>query len=355
MNPMPSRWTAGSDHGLVWPGGLAVVDGGCEQSAVDALWEAVTQRSDLRHFVETLAQCCHGGLLGLPDFAAVFFGTESEGAQVAARGRFAVTGVDVDGAPLAVDGASVTTWVERRIAASAHICLGSTNSGGPARPLSSGVVPAAALEWGAPPTPEPLVVELDPVVQPEPIEESADNSATTPAHAPSPSDEPAHDPGSDADHIPAVVVEELELRAPDAPEPVEDPDIPEAPEHDDARTVDYAVPLLSADPQAIPPVGVVHTSDGQTCALGAPLYVGRNPQAHGDAQLLELVHPHVSSTHLRLWAEGEEILAEDLGSTNGTCLRRGDAPPAQLESPIVVVPGDVLDLGRGVHLWLETI
>lgn len=50
------------------------------------------------------------------------------------------------------------------------------------------------------------------------------------------------------------------------------------------------------------------------------LVIGRNPQ---QAQIV-LSHPHVSSSHVRIWMEtgGARIWMEDMGSRNGTSFRR---------------------------------
>ena len=50
------------------------------------------------------------------------------------------------------------------------------------------------------------------------------------------------------------------------------------------------------------------------------------------------------------------MLVRDLGSSNGSYLRRHGNPPIRLpESDTPLVPGDVIDLGHGVFINLDRI
>lgn len=110
-----------------------------------------------------------------------------------------------------------------------------------------------------------------------------------------------------------------------------------------------------------PALGRVIASDGEVIDLAGPVIAGRNPRAsrvQGPLlpRLLALPHPHVSSNHLEVTLEDWKVLARDLHSTNGTLLRRRGEPPVRLpETAQLLVSGDVLDLGHGVHLTFEDL
>lgn len=108
-----------------------------------------------------------------------------------------------------------------------------------------------------------------------------------------------------------------------------------------------------------PSLGTLTLSSGERIDLVEPLIFGRNPRAdrvQGTAvpRLIPLPHGHISSTHLAIRFEQWTILALDLGSTNGTYLRRHGQVAVRLgDRPEPLVEGDVLDLGHGVQLRLE--
>lgn len=110
-----------------------------------------------------------------------------------------------------------------------------------------------------------------------------------------------------------------------------------------------------------PSLGRVIVGEGEKIELVAPLVVGRAPRANRfrgtePPRLLRLAHPHISSSHLALRIEDWNVLVVDLGSTNGSFLRRNGQPPVRLsERPQPLVPGDVVDLGHGVHLRFEEL
>ena len=65
----------------------------------------------------------------------------------------------------------------------------------------------------------------------------------------------------------------------------------------------------------------------------------------------------ISSSHVELRVEGEDVLAVDLDSMNGTRLLRPGVDPVRLHpgQPSLLVAGDRLDLGDGVVLSFEGI
>ena len=120
---------------------------------------------------------------------------------------------------------------------------------------------------------------------------------------------------------------------------------------------------LSGPPARIPrpSLGWVRSPDGERIELTSPIIVGRVPRADrvqgvDVARLLALPNGHISSNHLEIRLEGWNVLAVDLRSRNGTFLRRPGEPPMRLpDKPIILVAGDVLDLGHGVQLSFEEL
>lgn len=108
-----------------------------------------------------------------------------------------------------------------------------------------------------------------------------------------------------------------------------------------------------------PQLGWLRVEGGEAVPLRGPVIAGRNPSSSvlplGESpRLLALPYAHVSSTHLAVLTEGWRLLIRDLGSKNGTFLRRHGKPPVRLPaSSVPLVPGDLIDLGHGVFLHLE--
>ncbi len=117
----------------------------------------------------------------------------------------------------------------------------------------------------------------------------------------------------------------------------------------DARTTDR------------PQLGWIRVEGGETIPLKGPIVAGRSPKSTAvkldeTPRLVALPHPHVSGTHLAILIEGWRILAKDLRSSNGTYLRRHGKPPVRLpESPVPLVAGDLIDLGKGLFIHLDRI
>lgn len=110
---------------------------------------------------------------------------------------------------------------------------------------------------------------------------------------------------------------------------------------------------------ARPQLGWLRVEGGETIPLRGPIIAGRNPRSTAltlseSPRLVALPHPHVSGTHLAILIEGWRLMARDLNSSNGTFLRRHGEPPVRLpEAPVPLVPGDLIDLGKGLFLHLE--
>lgn len=100
-----------------------------------------------------------------------------------------------------------------------------------------------------------------------------------------------------------------------------------------------------------PSLGVVRLSTGMFFDLDRALVFGREPRIDGvDAdsapRLIVLPSPDkaISRSHLRVEIDGWSVHAVDLGSTNGTYLRRGAAEEVRLmpDEPRMLMSGDVL-------------
>lgn len=102
-----------------------------------------------------------------------------------------------------------------------------------------------------------------------------------------------------------------------------------------------------------PQLGWLRINGGEKVPLLGPVVAGRNPQsrvisAETTPRLVALPHAHVSSSHIAFLLEGWTVLARDLGSRNGSYLRRHGKPPMRMpEQDVPLVPGDVVDLGHG--------
>ncbi len=106
------------------------------------------------------------------------------------------------------------------------------------------------------------------------------------------------------------------------------------------------------------PLGRLALPGGGTFDIRGRVLIGRRPARPDDvpAVLLAVPSPHddVSRTHLEITMAGAGLAARDLGSTNGTLLRRAGRSASRLtpwaSHPLAV--GDELDLGDGAVLRL---
>lgn len=74
---------------------------------------------------------------------------------------------------------------------------------------------------------------------------------------------------------------------------------------------------------------------GVSVPLSGPLVIGRSPGAD-----IVIGDDFVSAKHAKVYQRGNEVVLEDLGSTNGTILN-GD----RLRNPHTLRPGDTIDIG----------
>jgi hypothetical protein len=122
-----------------------------------------------------------------------------------------------------------------------------------------------------------------------------------------------------------------------------------------------------------PALGRVKVSNGQDLELDRPLVVGRRPRSPrgggsqagpgGDASALHRIvtvpspQQDISRSHVEVRLEGWHVLAVDLSTTNGTTLVRAGQAPLSMHpgDPVLVVSGDVVDLGDGATLTFEDL
>jgi len=111
-----------------------------------------------------------------------------------------------------------------------------------------------------------------------------------------------------------------------------------------------------------PALATLTLSTGAAVEVAGDVVIGRAPQvqAGGDPHIVALVpvaspQHMVSRSHLMLTTSGWSVLAQDLGSSNGTVLGRPGATPVLLGSgmPTPVFMGDLMDVGDGVTLRID--
>ena len=111
-----------------------------------------------------------------------------------------------------------------------------------------------------------------------------------------------------------------------------------------------------------PALATLTLSTGAAVEVAGDVVIGRAPQvqAGGDPHIVTLVpvaspQHMVSRSHLMLTTSGWSVLAQDLGSSNGTVLARPGATPILLGSgmPTPVFMGDLMDVGDGVTLRID--
>jgi hypothetical protein len=117
-----------------------------------------------------------------------------------------------------------------------------------------------------------------------------------------------------------------------------------------------------ADLAIRPPLGRIVLSTGQVVPLDRGVIVGRRPrsprgQGTDVPHLVTVPSPQndISRSHVEVRLEGWHVLVSDMKTTNGTTLQRLGQPPRRLHpaEQVLVVDGDVIDLGDGVTMALE--
>ncbi|RNI22280.1 FHA domain-containing protein [Flexivirga caeni] len=158
----------GTQHGIVWPAGMAMIDAAVTAEAAHELWWAVRQNADLGGFLEQLARQSGNNLLQLSPFAVVL--ASGEGVKCAVRGAFTIRVRLADGQNTELTGVGASTWVERGLGPVSSISIGADGrdpgEGSAQVLLRDAVIRADALSatvWRAQPhTPEPQAVQAEP-------------------------------------------------------------------------------------------------------------------------------------------------------------------------------------------------
>jgi hypothetical protein len=113
-----------------------------------------------------------------------------------------------------------------------------------------------------------------------------------------------------------------------------------------------AEPAPSAEPVRTPaPLHSIVLPDGARVPLDAAVVLGRDPSPTADRPTARPVAVHdarrsVSKTHALVLVDGERILVQDLGSTNGTWLVRPDGAVAEATA------GRLVELPAGARIEL---
>lgn len=379
----PASSTVGEHLGLVWSGGVAVLDQTVGAEAAAALWRRADEWADVGDFVTVLGEVTGRPLRDLPPFAVSLLSVDRTTAVLAARGSFVASARgEVDSS---VSGTGVTTWGERSVADAVWVAVRAAAAApGPDEvlPVVAGVVrsrrvaqhvtgPAGAPGAGEAAGPEEVTTIVRPLPPPAPPSGDADE---LPAHgsAPDVAAPEARDArgardapdagGSDAGGSstnpraadsareapgPGVVVPALVC-----PDGHANP-----PSYETCRACGAA---LQGDPRPVgrPRLGRLEVSTGATVDLRSAVVVGRAPRARPaeSAVLVTIPEPHVSATHLEILLEGWDVVVRDLQSTNGTYLCRPGHPAVRLGPELVTVAhGDVLDLGHGARLTFHDV
>lgn len=399
---MEVRYEPGAALAAVAGDGAVLLDASVDGQVAESVLAALRSGADVAGLLEALGAGAGADLRALPGFAVVV--REGDRLRVVVRGGATVRALTPDG-DRTVDAAGVTTWTEVALPPAASVEVSAAPTGAvPAGdasdaglPVADGIVRAGSLTvpppdagGGPPPTERaasaPSVPHADDDWGSTVLAPRADRAAPT---AELPAADAASTPTDDADEMWADTV----LSAPTpaapglglavghrvvpatAPPPSVDPDAtlvlgrscpdghPNRPERERCAVCDepLAGPARSV---ARPTLGSVRLSTGETVPLDRPLVVGRRPQAtrvgHGRMPRLVAVpddRQDISRSHVEIRLEEWHVLVVDLGTTNGTTLVRPGQPVARLHprEPVLVVGGDVVDLGEGVTLTFEDL
>lgn len=111
-----------------------------------------------------------------------------------------------------------------------------------------------------------------------------------------------------------------------------------------------------------PSLGTIVFSTGERILLDRDIVIGRRPRytpqpGRPEAHVVPVPSPNleISRTHCEIKIDGWDARVRDLGSNNGTFLLRPNQQPVRVtdSAPVILRPGDVLDIGDEVTLRME--
>ncbi|WP_154646194.1 FHA domain-containing protein [Timonella senegalensis] len=366
-----------------------------EAKKVRGFWEEFHEAVGASGFVgalEVIGRHFTTSFEDLPRFVVAEFGAV-EGSSIEVR--FALCGdisahvtVLNDPSDKVLHGGGAAMWREVSIPAATRVSIGTPYSGPGSMllPLGAGVVLANACVWdhaeceaseielglGRGPLVTPFVAPVD--VEPALDEDFGRTLAEAPESWPeedagfdnhdayghegshAPSDGTAVYGGYPADVMPTEVIS-MDLNS------VLDREAGQGGRGDAHRRSVVSRTAVLAPPATVS-AGIVRFSHGEVVELGLPLVVGRKPTHEGSgaapsARMVSVPSPlkDISRNHLEVRVEGGHVLAIDLGSVNGSVLRRSGAADEALVAhrPVVLINDDVVDLGDGVTLRFERL
>ncbi|MGI9823996.1 FHA domain-containing protein [Agromyces sp. Marseille-Q5079] len=377
--------------------------------AADALHDLWAQLADPDPTRAVLDRLTAGGLSATPSFALAVHAESGDEVRLVIRGPFTAR-VDFE----VVDGAGVSTWVERVVTGRTMVLRATDAVTGdlPSLPIVEGVVPAASVTS--------IGAEVRAAVRPTPTESASARVAPLPA-APS-------EPVTPTTSVPVSVPVPLEslppamellppavpapTGIPTAQEPVDDatvvssgfgarPDsepgseagqeaasagteqtlIPPAEntagDHDGMTIVGSDLQRLRAARAATPSAPAAgSTAEAEAKALGIRMpdgtlepishevLLGRAPSTSriSGGRLPRVVaigagDQDISRNHVRIAVEGDTVVVTDLHSRNGTHVAQPGKAPVRLRAgePTPVLTGTVVDLGGGWTLQVVAI
>jgi hypothetical protein len=383
----------GADVGLVSRNTVGLIERD-NPSTRQRLWGLVSDDAPLDDVLDELSST---GLKALPDFGLAQ--VEGNAVRVVARGRARISAELSDGQTHVIDPSGVRTWIEEVIGDVVALSIELPPRDDDAAPLSTesfavlaGSVPASSVsrrfdaedphaelaESGWTAGFEPAVAELG--------DDDVDSDLVLSESPPA----PVSDADADADagdgeswfdgDAPAQTIVPPQPPAPEEggagvppPPPSADaqPPAPAAstpPPPDATVVVEPGQPLppeadAGGAPAAPASAGVLLFSNDERIELDRAVLVGRNPKVAG---AVEGPLPHImkfdgpgqglSRTHAEIRIEDDQVVLEDLHSTNGTDIELPDQPRQRLRGgePVVIVPGTLIDFGEELTCTFES-
>lgn len=347
------RWSEGRWIAVAWQGGFALLSPSVGLPVAELLFSRLREKSELGVFIRTLSESTGTGLLKLPPFSAAI--ADGDRWHLAVRGALTVKIVSPAGnEPLRGEG--VATWAERVVSGVTALHMGRVVE--PSSPLVGGVVLADGVGFGELSREHRAVDEPGEPATPEDVP-AFEEDTPAPKHGPAaPSDEELlmGDTLSDAS-------EDNRPRRPETTEVVARFCTAGHPNPQERSRCFVCGEPVTGEPRSTerPQLGWLKVPHVDPIPLLESMIIGRHPSAEAlclpePPKLLALQYRHVSGNHLAILLDGWRVLALDLASRNGTCVRRRAKPPVRLpQRPITLLPGDVIDLGHDLLLHLDRI